>query len=297
VLVKDKAWSQRLAHYATLLPDLQNGLPVGDEYKAEKPGRDSQLGAYDVVYYAGDCNAGSKTIAVNLPNDEKVQLEKGTRRLQLKNAMKAKYDKILVHIAKELIVSDQRQHITFDAFFGNTMFHEVAHGLGIKNTINGKGTVREALQEEFSALEEGKADILGLYMVTTLYDSGELTEGVVMDNYVTFLAGIFRSVRFGASSAHGRANMLRFNYFKQAGAFTKEEGKYRVNFEAMQEAMNSLSDKILVLQGNGDKEGVIALMNEMGNVGDELQKDLDRLTEKNIPVDVVFEQGTEVLGL
>ncbi len=297
VLVKDKAWSQRLAHYTTLLPGLQNGLPVGEEYKTEKPGRDSQLGAYDVVYYAGDCNAGSKTIAVNLPNDEKVQLEKGTRRLQLKNAMKAKYDKILVHIAEELIVADQQKHITFDAFFGNTMFHEVAHGLGIKNTINGKGTVREALQEEFSALEEGKADILGLYMVTELYESGELTDGVVMDNYVTFLAGIFRSVRFGASSAHGRANMLRFNYFEEAGAFAKEEGGYRVNFEAMQEAMNSLSEKILVLQGNGDKEGVVALMNEMGNVGDELQQSLDRLTEKNIPVDVVFEQGTEVLGL
>ena len=297
VLVKDKEWSQRLAHYATLLPDLQNGLPVSDEYKAEIPGRDSQLGAYDVVYYAGDCNAGSKTIAVNLPNDEKVQLEKGTRRLQLKNAMRAKYDKILVFIAEELIADDQQKHITFDAFFGNTMFHEVAHGLGIKNTINDKGTVREALQEEFSALEEGKADILGLYMVTALYESGELTEGTVMDNYVTFLAGIFRSVRFGASSAHGRANMLRFNYFKEAGAFTKEEEKYRVNFNAMQEAMNSLSEKILVLQGNGDKQGVIDLMTEMGIVGEGLQADLDQLTAKNIPVDVVFEQGTEVLGL
>lgn len=297
VLVKDREWSQRLAHYTTLLPDLQSGLPVSDAYKQEKPGRDSQLAAYDVVYYAGDCNAGSKTIAVNLPNSEKVQLEKGTRRLQLKNAMRAKYDKILIDIARELIVEDQQQHITFDAFFGNTMFHEVAHGLGIKNTINGKGTVREALQEEFSALEEGKADILGLYMVTSLFESGELKDGVVMDNYVTFLAGIFRSVRFGASSAHGRANMLRFNYFKRAGAFTKEDGKYRVNFEAMKEAMGSLSEKILVLQGNGDKAGVVKLMEEMGVVGDELQADLDRLTQKNIPVDVVFEQGVEVLGL
>ncbi|MCF8277291.1 MAG: Zn-dependent hydrolase [Flavobacteriales bacterium] len=297
VLVKDKEWSQRLAKYAALLPGLQKGLPVPAEYKAEKPGSDSQLGAYDVIYYAGDCNAGSKTIAVNLPNDEKVQLEKGTRRLQLKNAMRSKYDKILVDIAKELIVEDQLQHVTFNAFFGNTMFHEVAHGLGIKNTINGKGTVREALQEEFSALEEGKADILGLYMVTELYKSGELTEGTVMDNYVTFLAGIFRSVRFGASSAHGRANMVRFNYFKQQGAFSKADGKYRVDFEKMQEAMASLSELILTLQGNGDKEGVIKLMEEMGNVPEDLQADLDRLKDANIPVDVVFNQGTEVLGL
>lgn len=297
VLVKDKEWSKRLEKYAALLPELQKGLPVADRYKTEKPGADSQLGAYDVIYYAGDCNAGSKTIAVNLPNDEKVQLEKGTRRLQLKNAMRAKYDKILVDIAKELIVEDQQRHITFDAFFGNTMFHEVAHGLGIKNTINGKGTVREALQEEFSALEEGKADILGLYMVTELYEMGELTEGTVMDNYVTFLAGIFRSVRFGASSAHGRANMVRFNYFKEHGAFTKEEGKYRVNFEKMQEAMASLSELILTLQGDGDKEGVIRLMEKMGNVPEDLQADLDRLKDANIPVDVVFNQGTEILGL
>lgn len=297
VLVKDKEWSERLAKYALLLPQLQEGLPVPMEYKLETPGRDSQLGAYDVVFYAGDCNAGSKTIAVNLPNDEKVQLEKGTRRLQLKNAMRAKYDKILVDIAKELIVEDQQQHITFDAFFGNTMFHEVAHGLGIKNTIDGKGTVREALQEEFSALEEGKADVLGLYMVTELYEMGELIEGSVMDNYVTFLAGIFRSVRFGASSAHGRANMVRFNYFKEHGAFTKENGKYRVDFEKMQEAMTSLSELILTLQGDGDKEGVVNLMEKMGNVPADLQADLDRLKDANIPVDVVFNQGTDVLGL
>ncbi len=297
VLVKDREWSDRLAKYALLLPQLQEGLPVPDAYKTETPGRDSQLGAYDVIYYAGDCNAGSKTIAVNLPNDEKVQLEKGTRRLQLKNAMRAKYDKILVDISKELIVEEQQKHITFDAFFGNTMFHEVAHGLGIKNTINGKGTVREALQEEFSALEEGKADVLGLYMVTELFEMGELTEGSVMDNYVTFLAGIFRSVRFGASSAHGRANMVRFNYFKEHGAFTKADGKYKVDFEKMQDAMASLSELILTLQGNGDKEGVLKLMEEKGNVPADLQADLDRLKEANIPVDVVFIQGTKVLGL
>ena len=297
VLVKDKEWSERLAKYALLLPQLQEGLPVADEYKTETPGRDSQLGAYDVVYYAGDCNAGSKTIAVNLPNDEKVQLKKGTRRLQLKNAMRAKYDKILVDISKELIVENQQKHITFDAFFGNTMFHEVAHGLGIKETINGKGTVREALQEEYSALEEGKADVLGLYMVTELFKSGELTDGDLMDNYVTFLAGIFRSVRFGASSAHGRANMVRFNYFKQHGAFSKVDGKYQVDKEKMQEAMASLSELILTLQGNGDKAGVLKLMEEMGNIPEDLKADLDRLKEANIPVDVVFNQGTQVLGL
>ncbi|GJM24361.1 MAG: hypothetical protein DHS20C16_07760 [Phycisphaerae bacterium] len=299
VLVKDKAWSQRLAHYAKLLPDLQRRLPVAIAYKKEMPGTDSDLNAYDVIYYAGDCNAGSKTIAINLPNDEEVQLKKGTRRLQLKNAMRAKYDKILLPIADVLIAKDQRKHITFDAFFGNTMFHEVAHGLGIKNTINGKGTVRQAMKDQASALEEGKADILGLYMVTRMFEDGVLKEGEVMDNYVTFLAGIFRSVRFGAASAHGRANMLRFNYFAEAGAFSRdaETGAYRVNMEKMQSAMTDLSQLILKLQGDGDYDGAVQLMKEKGIVGAQLQSDLDRLSSASIPVDVVFEQGTDVLGL
>ncbi len=297
VLIKDKAWSGRLAKYAALLPGLQRGLPVAEEYKQEMPGTDSDLNAYDVIYYAGDCNAGSKTIAINLPNDEQVQLAKGTRRLQLKNTMRAKYDHILVPIAKELIAEDQMKHITFDAFFGNVMFHEVAHGLGIKNTINGRGTVREALKELGSALEEGKADILGLYMVTELFNQGELEGGELMDNYVTFLAGIFRSVRFGAASAHGRANMLRFNFFEGMGAFTRDAatGRYRVNFDNMQKAMTALSMRILTLQGDGDYDGVKKLMTDMGNIGPQLQADLDRLSKAGIPVDVVFEQGMGVL--
>ena len=266
VLVKDKSWSEKLAKYATMLPALQKGLPVDAAYKAEQPGTDSQLAAFDVVYYAGDCNAGSKTIAVNLPNDEEIQLDKGTRRSQLKNAMQAKFDKILIPIADELIDPSQRKHITFNAFFANTMFHEVAHGLGIKNTINGKGKVKTALQEQHSALEEGKADILGLYMVTELFEKGEITEGVLEDYYTTFMASIFRSVRFGASSAHGKANMLRFNYFLEKRAFSRndETGKYKVDYAKMREAMTSLSDIILRLQGDGDYDGVIKIMDEKG---------------------------------
>ncbi|WP_338768029.1 Zn-dependent hydrolase [Bernardetia sp. ABR2-2B] len=298
VLVKDKTWSERLEKYAALLPQLQKDLPVDAKYKAEKPGSDSQLNAYDVVFYAGDCNAGSKTIAVNLPNDEEVQLKKGTRRSQLKNAMKAKFDQILMPISEMLITPEQRKHITFDAFFENTMFHEVAHGLGIKNTINDKGTVRESLKDLASALEEGKADILGLYMVTKLREMGELSEGELMDNYTTFLAGIFRSVRFGAASAHGKANMIRFNFFNEKGAFEKlEDGTYKVNPDKMAEAVNELSAKILTLQGDGDYEGVTLLANEMGVIKADLQADLDRLSDANIPVDIIFEQGADVLGL
>ena len=298
VLIKDKAWSQRLEKYAQFMPELQGNLPVPAQYKQESPGSDAQLNAYDVVYYAGDCNAGSKTIAINLPNDEEVQLSKGTRRLQLKNAMKAKFDKVLLPIADVLIEEEQLNHINFDAFFANTMFHEVAHGLGIKNTLDGSNTVRKALQEHASAIEEGKADILGLYMINELHKKGEV-EGAMEDYYVTFMAGIFRSVRFGAASAHGKANMIRFNYFKEMNAFVynPETGKYKVDFENIHKAMNALSEKILVLQGDGDYEAVNDFVQSYARVPADLQKDLDRLSDQNIPIDVRFIQGTEVLGL
>jgi hypothetical protein len=299
VLIKDQAWSEQLAKFAAFLPELQEGLPVDEAYKAEMPGTDSDLNAYDVIYYAGHSNAGSKTIAINLPNDEEVQLAKGTRRLQLKNAMQAKFEQILEPISDVLIDESQREHISFDAFFANTMFHEVAHGLGIKNTVNDSGTVREALRDVASSMEEGKADILGLYMITKLNEAGELGESDLHDNYVTFMAGIFRSVRFGASSAHGKANMVRFNYFKEQGAFVRDVEKetYSVDFGRMQDAMSSLSNLLLTLQGDGDYEGASALTNEKGVIGDQLQADLDRLTEANIPVDIIFSQGVAELGL
>ena len=299
VLIKDQEWSERLARFVKYMPELQSGLPVADEYKAEMPGSDADLNAYDLAYCAGDCNSGAKTIAINLPNDEQVQLAKGTRRLQIKNSMLAKFNQILLPISKELIAEDQRQYITFDAFFANTMFHEVAHGLGIKTTLDGSGTVRQALKEHASALEEGKADILGLYMVQRLREMGEISEGELMDNYVTFLAGIFRSVRFGTSSAHGRANMIRFNYFSDAGAFSRDDasGTYRVNLAEFEQAVKDLSNDLLVLQGDGDYHRVAAFVAEKGNVGSQLQADLNRLDAISIPVDIVYQQGRDVLGL
>ena len=299
VLIKDLEWSDRLSRFAEFLPALQKGLPVPDEYKWERPGTDSDLTAYDVVYYAGHSNAGSKTIAINLPNDEVVQLSRGARRLQLKNAMQAKFDKILVPIADELIDESQRQHINFDAFFANTMFHEVAHGLGIKNTIDGRGTVRETLLDLASSMEEGKADILGLYMITELHKAGELGDVDLRDYYVTFMTSVFRSIRFGASSAHGKANMVRFNFFMDKGAFVRdvETGRYHVDFERMDSAMTELSRLLLTLQGDGDYDGVKALTESRGIIKAQLQADLDRLTQAQIPVDITFQQGIAELGL
>ena len=298
VLLKDLAWSERLSKYASFLPELQKGLPVEAKYKAQMPGANADLNAYDVIYYAGHSNAGSKTIAINLPNDEEVQLKKGTRRLQLKNAMQAKFDNILLPISKQLIVPQQRQHITFNAFFANTMFHEVAHGLGIKTVLGSEQTVRQALKEHASALEEGKADILGLYMVQQLLAKGVIDEGMLEDYYVTFMAGIFRSVRFGASSAHGKANMIRFNFFQEYQAFSRnEDGFYQVDMLKMATAIDALSNKILTLQGDGDYAGVAKLVADKGVIKPQLQQDLDKLTAADIPVDIDFKQGIKVLGL
>jgi hypothetical protein len=299
ILIKDKEWSEKLAFIASVLPEMQKSLPVPAAYKQEVPGSDSDLGAYDVVYYAGDCNAGSKTIAINLPNDERVHAAKGSRKLQLKNAIRYKFEEILVPISNVLIHESQRENITFEAFFENVMYHEVAHGLGINQTLDGLGTVRSALKEQYSALEEGKADILSLYLITQMTERGLLGERDLMDNYVTFMASIFRSIRFGVASSHGKANMIRFYYFQEAGAFTRSDsdGTYRVDFDKMKQAMNDLARLILITQGDGDYAKAKALVDEKGFIREELQADLDRLQELAIPKDIVFNQGPEFLGL
>lgn len=299
VLLKDMEWSARLARFAAFLPDLQRGLPVPAAYKAQMPGANADLNAYTVVYYGGNANVGAKAIAINLPNDEQVQLAKGTRRLQLENVMRAKFDRIMVPIARELIVEEQLDSVTFDAFFENTMFHEVAHGLGIKNTVDGKGTVSEALRDQASSFEEGKADVLGLYMIDSLSRQGEMDGESLDDNYITFLAGILRSVRFGGTDAHAQANMLRFNFFAERGAFVRDEdtGKYRVDVEKMRAAADELASTLLTVQGDGDYAEANRMTAELGRIGPELSADLARLADAGIPIDIRFEQGLDVLGL
>lgn len=297
ILIKDKAWSERLMKYSTLLPELQKILPVDEAYKKETPGTNSDLGAYDAIFYAGDCNAGSKTIAINLPNDEKVQDAKGSRRLQLKNSMRAKFDNILLPISNMLIAEDQRSHVTFDAFFANTMFHEVAHGLGIKNTITGKGTCRKALTDLYSTLEEGKADVLGLWLITNITEMGEF-ETELMDNYVTFVTSIFRSIRFGTSSSHAKANLIRYNYFMEQRAIVRHEnGTYSIDYDKVKEASDKLANMILVIQGDGDYEAAAKFKEKYHVMTPELEGDLQRLDEASIPVDVVWKQGVDVCGL
>lgn len=298
ILLKDEARSNELTKFIAMLPELQKELPCEPQYKTFVPGTSSDLNVYDAVYYAGDCNSGSKTIAINLPNDDRVQKEKGARRLQLRNSMKAKFDHILLPIGELILESELVQHLNFDAFFWNVTFHEVAHGLGIKQTVNGKGSVDAAMGTEKTAWEEAKADILGLFMVCKLIEKGEITNISEKDAITTYIAGILRSVRFGAASSHGKANMMCFNFMEKAGAFTRdEEGKYHIDFDKAKTSVSDWAALILKTQGEGDVAFAQQFREENGSINEALQADLDKINAAGIPRDIRFNQGAKILGL
>ena len=296
ILLKDEARSKDLAKFVSMLPALQKELPCAPEYKTFVPGTSSDLNVYDAVYYAGDCNAGSKTIAINLPNDERVHALKGTRRLQLRNSMKAKFDKILMPIGQLIVTPEQQKYLNFDAFFWNVTFHEVAHGLGVKQTINTNESVDAVMGTEKTSWEEAKADILGLFMVTKLIEMGEITNITAEDAITTYIAGILRSVRFGAASSHGKANMMCFNYMEKAGAFSRDaKGQYVIDFEKAKEAMNGWAALILQTQGDGNIEFATKYRAENGGITPALQADLNKINEAGIPRDITFIQGVDIL--
>ncbi len=298
ILVKDVERSKQLAHFIKMLPDIQKILPCEPKYKTFVPGTESDLNVYNAVYYAGDCNSGSKTIAINLPNDDRVQAKKGTRRLQLRNSMEAKFEKIMKPIGKTVLNPSQMGHLKFDAFFWNVTFHEVGHGLGIKETINKKGSVDEALKTEKTSWEEAKADILGLFIVCHLIDKKEITNITKEDAITTFITGLFRSVRFGSASSHGKANMMCYNVMKEQGAFTRaENGIYTINFEKAEKAVNYWANLILKTQGDGNFEFAKNFREKNGSMTPELQKDINRINANHIPRDIRFKQGLSYMDL
>ena len=298
ILLKDEKRSADLAKFVSFLPQLQKELPCEPKYKTFVPGTSSDLNVYNAVYYAGDCNAGSKTIAINLPNDNRVAKAKGSRRLQLRNSMQAKFDKILMPIGELIISPNQQKHLKFDAFFWNVTFHEVAHGLGVKNTIVGNKDIDLVMKDEKTSWEEAKADILGLFMVNKLIDMGEITNITKEDAMVTYIAGILRSVRFGAASSHGKANMMCFNFMEKEGAFTRDaNGQYVIDFEKAYKAMNAWAELIIKTQGDGNLEFASKFRAENGTIKPALQKDLDKINNAGIPRDIRFNQGLKQLGL
>ena len=299
MLIKDQEWSRRLSRYAALLPGLQRGLPVPERVQARDAGHGQRPERVRRGLLRGRGNAGSKTIAINLPNDEQVQLQKGTRRLQLRNAMRAKFDRILVPIADMLIAPDQRRHVTFDAFFGNTMFHEVAHGLGIKNTINGRGTVREALRDQASALEEGKADVLGLYMQVQLHGDGRAAGR--RDGQLRHLPGqhlplgALRREQRARTGQHRALQLLqgarRLQPRRGDGHLPRGPGAHARRRWTRSPSRSCAS------RATATTRACRRSWSATGRSTPSCRRDLDRLAGAGIPVDVVFEQGTSVLGL
>ena len=290
ILLKDEKRSANLAKYVGLLPTLQKMLPCAPEYKTFVPGTSSDLNVYDAIYYAGDCNAGSKTIAINLPNDERVHAAKGARRLQLYNSMMAKFDKIMMPIGKVLVAPEQLQYLSADAFFWNVTFHEVAHGLGVKQTVNGKGTVDAAMGSEKTTWEEAKADILGLFMVSKLIDMGEITDITKEQSVATFIAGIVRSVRFGFASSHGKANMMCYNFMEDNGAFTRDaDGRYVIDFDKAAAAIDAWAALILETQATGNFEFAQKYSSENASIRESLAADIEKVNGAGIPRDIVFD--------
>ena len=290
ILLKDEKRSANLAKYVGFLPELQKMLPCPAEYKTFVPGTSSDLNVYDAIFYAGDCNAGSKTIAINLPNDERVHAAKGTRRLQLYNSMMAKFDKILAPIGEVLVVPEQQKYLTAEAFFWNVTFHEVAHGLGVKQTVNGKGTVDAAMGSEKTTWEEAKADILGLFMVNKLIEMGEITDITKEEAVATFIAGIVRSVRFGSASSHGKANMMCFNYMEDNGAFSRNsDGRYVVDFDKAAAAIDSWAALILETQATGNFEFAQKYAAENASIRPALAAEVEKVNGAGIPRDIVFD--------
>ncbi len=299
LLVKDNEWSEKLKSYIGIVPELINKMPVDDKYKANIVGSASDIGVYDAIYYAGVANAGGKSISINHPKDGRILMEKGNKKLQFKNVMKAKFDKILYPISEILIDENQLKHVKFEAFFENNLFYEIADGLAIKTTVNNKGPVKDAMKECYSTMNGLKADVLRLVFITKLHEMGKHEDKDLMDNYVTFVADIFRSVRFGTSLFQGEGNMVTFNFLEEEGAIVrnKETGKYRVDFEKMKSAFEKHINNIIVIQGDGNYEAAQEMIEEKGFLLETLKNDLQKVSKAGIPRDVTFEQGLDVLGL
>ena len=288
VTLRDDAESAKLAKFSGYLQDLENNLPIDPRYRNPKLGAASPIRVVDVVFTAGDGNRGVQTAAFNLPNDERVVKEKGSKRVMLKNMQEAKFKQVLVPISKTVLDSASQRNVDFDSFFTHILAHELMHGLGPHGIkVGGKDTtVRMQLKELYSALEEAKADITGLWALQYLIDKGALDKSMEQTLYTTFLASAFRSVRFGITEAHGKGVALQFNYLMDQGAFKYDaaSGVFSVDPVRIKEAVKNLSHDIMTLQAEGSYDKARAMLDKYATIRPEMQKAFDRLGD--VPVDI-----------
>ncbi len=294
VCIRDPMESIRLDGLKGYLEKMEKNLPIPDEHKNLSRGSESPISVVDEVFTAGDTKAGVQTLAFNLPNDERVQEAKGSKKVLLRNVIHAKFDKILMPIARLLIDKDQLQNVTFVAYYNHILLHEFSHGLGPGRIILADGTettAQKALKEAHSSLEEAKADIVGEYNIYYLINEGFFDRELEKDVAVTFLAGFFRSVRFGAESAHGRANMVIFNYLRENGVYFYDSGSgtWSVDTEKMRPAVKDLSATILMIQALGDYDAAIGLLDRYGKMDADVEASLLKIRMARLPVDIVPE--------
>jgi hypothetical protein len=296
IAVKHPEDSRQLADLKDFLPGMEMNLPILEEHKNPDRGTESPISVVDVVFVGGDSKAGVQTIAFNLPNDERVREAKGSKKVMLKNFNRAKFDKILVPIADTVLDPSQRDMIDFDIFFSNVLLHELSHGLGPGDITLPDGTettVNQALKTLYSSMEEAKADIMGLYNTAYLVQQGYFPKEHEMKAYVNFLPGFFRAIRFGATSAHGKANMMEFNYMKEKGGIEYVAGsdRFRVNLDKMPGAVRSMTHDLCTIQATGDYAAAEAFIAKYGTMVPEVQKQLDKMGHIPTDIELVYEAG------
>ena len=287
ITVRDDVETQKLQSFASHLQGLENALPIDPRYRNPQLGALAPIRVVNVVFSAGDGNRGVQTAAFNLPNDERVVKEKGTKRVMLKNMQDAKFSRVLVPISLVALPLADQKHVSFDAFFTHILMHELMHGLGPHNiSVGGRATtVRQELKETSSAIEEAKADVSGLWALKQLADRKQVSPAIAKTMYTTFLASAFRSIRFGVNEAHGRGIAIQLNYFLDAGAFTVlADGRFTVVPAKMDAAVTELTRTIMTLQAEGSYAVAKELVERMGVVRPQVQTVLDRLTA--VPVDI-----------
>jgi hypothetical protein len=298
ITIKDQAESQKLARFAGSLQDIENNLPIDPKYRNPTLGALAPIAVVNTVFSAGDANRGVQTAAFNLPNDERVIREKGSKRVMLKNNQEAKFSKVLVPISKVALAGSDQGSVAFDAFFTHILMHELMHGLGPHDiSVNGRTTtVRQELKETYSAIEEAKADVSGLWALQFLIDKGQLDQSLQQSMYTTFLASAFRSIRFGINEAHGRGQAIQLNYLLDQGGFkVSPDGTFAVDAAKIREGVTALTREIMTLQAEGSYDKAKAMIDRLGVIRPETQKVLDRLNDVPVDIEPRFTTAQELL--
>ena len=287
ITVRDDAETAQLSRFADELQELEDNLPINPEYRDPQLGELAPIRVVNVVFTAGDANSGVQTAAFNLPNDERVVRDKGSKRVMLKNVQQAKFDHVLTPITIVALPDQERAEVSFDAFFTHILMHELMHGLGPHSIqVNGRATtVRQALQETYSTIEEAKADISGLWALHRLIDKGVIDQTLERSIYTTFLASTFRSIRFGINEAHGRGVAIQLNTFLDTGAvIVNNDGTFTVNHDRIRSAVENLTNRLMTIQAEGNYQEAQNILTTLGVIRPDVQRLLDRLT--SVPVDI-----------